>query len=149
MEVRALLQEKARPVYTIASDQSVADAIRLMTGLKASAVIVTENSLPIGIFAERDVFRFFQKGQQAKISELELHQALTEKLIVARPGDEVGQVINMMMQADIDHLPVVEDRQIIGLLTLIDLTAHQLGSLREEVRQLKDYIDDLHDAARD
>jgi len=143
MEVRALLKEITRPVYTIASDQSVEDAVRLMNGLNASAVVVTENSRPVGIFAERDVFRFFQRGPKSKISELELHHTLANRLIVARPEDEVGHVIN------IDHLAVIENEQIIGMLALNDLTAHQLGSLREEVRQLKDYIDALHDAGRD
>ncbi len=149
MEVRALLKEITRPVYTIASDQSVEDAVRLMNGLNASAVVVTENSRPVGIFAERDVFRFFQRGPKSKISELELHHTLANRLIVARPEDEVGHVINKMMKADIDHLAVIENEQIIGMLALNDLTAHQLGSLREEVRQLKDYIDALHDAGRD
>jgi CBS domain-containing protein len=58
MKVKELLEKKSRPVHTIAGDQSVARAVDIMSGRRTSALIVTENEQPIGIFTERDLFGF-------------------------------------------------------------------------------------------
>jgi signal-transduction protein with cAMP-binding, CBS, and nucleotidyltransferase domain len=55
----------------------------------------------------------------------------------------------MMIKSDIKHLPVIEEKKILGMLTLNDLIEQQIGSLTDEIRHLKNYIDDLHDAGRD
>ena len=149
MKVRALLQEKARPAYMIASDQSIDAAVSIMNAKKVGALIVTENNQPVGIFAERDVFRFYLRDKTAALSKIELQNAMTNKLIMADPEDEVGHVIAMMMKSDIKHLPVIEEKKILGMLTLNDLIEQQMGSLSDEIHHLKDYIDDLHDAGRD
>lgn len=149
MKVQALLRENARPVYMIAGDQSINDAVVLMAAKKVSALIVTEDNEPAGIFAERDVFRFYLKGKDEALSEIGLKNAMTNKLIVADPEDELSHVIAMMIKADIKHLPVVEKKKIIGMLTFNDLIEHQIESLTDEIYQLKDYIEDLHEAGRD
>ena len=149
MKVHDLLREKARPVYTIASNQSVDDAVNLMSCKKASALIVTENDLPVGIFAERDVFRHYLRDKTAALSETALRHAMTDNLIAAEPEDDVSRVMAIMLKADIKHLPVMKANKLIGMLTLHDLVEHRIASLIEEIHQLKDYIDDLHDAGRD
>ena len=149
MKVRALLPEKARPALMIASDQSIDAAVNLMNAKKVGALIVTENNQPVGIFAERDVFRFYLRDKAAALSKIELQNAMTNKLIMADPEDDVGHVIAMMMKSDIKHLPVIEEKKILGMLTLNDLVEQQIGSLTDEIHHLKDYIDDLHDAGRD
>ena len=149
MKVHALLRKKSRQVHTIAGNRSVDDAISLMTAKKASALIVTENEQPVGIFAERDVFRLYLRDKRASLSETELGNAMTCKLIVADLEDELGQVLALMIKADINHLPVIEEQKIIGMLTLNDLIEHQIESLTDEIHQLKNYIEDLHEAGRD
>lgn len=149
MKVQDLLTKKNRPVHTIAGNRSVDDAISLMTGQKASALIVMENDQPVGIFAERDVFRFYLRDKRAALSETGLKNAMTHKLIAADPEDELSHVMALMIKADIKHLPVIEEKKIIGILTLNDLIEHQIESLTDEIHQLKNYIEDLHEAGRD
>jgi len=149
MKVRDLLKEKSRPVQTIAGNRSVDQAIALMAGQKASAVIVMENDRPVGIFAERDVCRCYLRNKSTALFETALHNAMTDRLITAGPEDEVSRVIAIMVQADIKHLPVMAENKIIGMLTLNDLIERQLESLYAEIHQLQDYIEDLHEAGRD
>jgi IMP dehydrogenase len=149
MKVYALLREKARPVHTIASNQSVDDAINLMTAKKASALIVMEDDQPVGIFAERDVFRYYLRDRSAALSERALQKAMTDKLIVAEAEDDVSRVMAIMIKADIKHLPIIDKKKIIGMLKLNDLIEHQIESFTDEINQLKDYIEDLHEAGRD
>jgi len=149
MKVHELLSQKVRPVYTISSDQTVDDAINLMTAEKTGALIVTEADHPVGIFAERDVFRAHIKDKSAAFSEIRLKDAMTNKLFVAKAEDEVSSVMSMMIQAEIKHMPVMEENKIVGMLTLHDLIEHQIDMLTEELQHLREYIEDLHHAGQD
>ena len=148
MEVLALLKDKARRVHTIASNQTVEDAICLMASGKVSMLLVMENDQPAGIFSERDVFHTYLRNKSTAFSEIILGNAMTRNLMVAEPEDAVTAVIARMIKADITHLPVMEEKRIVGMLTLKDLMEHQIEMLTDEIHQLKDYIADLHDAGQ-
>jgi len=149
MKVHELLQLKSRPVYTLSSDQTVDDAINLMTAKKASALIITEADRPVGIFAERDVFRAHIRDKTAAFTDIQLKDAMTPKLLMAKTEDEVSSVMSIMIQADIRHMPVIKENKINGLLTLADLIEHQINMLTDELHHLREYIEDLHHAGQD
>ena len=149
MEVLAKLKKFFRPVYTVTSDQTVDDAVNLMTAKNVNALIVTEEAQPVGIFTERDVFRSYQRNKKVTFSEIKLKSAMTNKLIVADPSERISAVATRMIKSDIRHLPIVEKKKIIGILTLNDLIEYQIDSLTDEIHHLNDYIDDLHDAGRE
>lgn len=149
MKVYELLSQKARPVYTLSSDQSVDDAINLMTAKKASALIVTDADQPLGIFSERDVFRAHIKNKTAAFSEIPLKDAISHKLLSAKAEDEISSVMSMMIHADIKHMPVVKENKIIAILTLNDLIQNQLDMLTDELHHLREYIEALHHAGQD
>ncbi|MGD8344321.1 MAG: CBS domain-containing protein [Desulfobacterales bacterium] len=149
MKVHELLPRISRPVYTLNGDQSVDDAINLMTAKKTSALIITEADHPVGIFAERDVFRAHIRDKAAAFSDILLKDAMTPKLLTAKMEDEVSAVMTMMIQADIKHMPVIKENEIVGLLTLADLIEHQINMLTDELHHLREYIEDLHLAGQD
>ena len=149
MDVLAILQQKSRPVYTVAINQSVDDAINLMVAEKVSALIVTDKERPVGIFAERDVFRFYLLDRKSKFSDILLKNALTDRLISVESTDAISDSIRLMIKSDLEHIAVIEDNKIKGLLDFKDLVEFQIASLEEEIHQLKDYIDDLHEAGQD
>jgi IMP dehydrogenase len=149
MKVHELLQLKLRPVYTLSSDQSVDDAINLMTAKKTGALMITEADHPVGIFAERDVFRAHIRDKTAAFTDIQLKDAMTPKLLVAKTEDEISSVMSMMIQADIKHMPVIEENKIVGMLTLADLIEHQINMLTDELHHLREYIEDLHHAGQD
>ena len=149
MKVHELLPHKSRPVHTLSGDQSVDDAINLMTAENTSALIITEAGHPVGIFAERDVFRAHIRDKRAAFSDIRLKDAMTPRLLTARTEDEVSAVMTMMIQADIKHMPVIKENEIVGLLTLADLIEHQINMLTDELHHLREYIEDLHLAGQD
>lgn len=149
MKVHALLREKSRAMHTIAGHRSVDDAVNLMAEKKVSALIIMESDRPVGIFAERDVYRYYLRDKATAWSEISLQNAMTAKLITAQLDDDVSRVMALMIKADIRHLPVIEKETIIGMLTLNDLIEYQIKSLTDEIHQLKDYIENLHEAGRD
>jgi len=149
LEVLGLLKDKARKVHTIASNQTVEDAICLMASDKVSALLITENDQPAGIFSERDVFRTYQRNKATAFSEIILENAMTRDLMVAEPQDAFIAVMGRMIKTGITHLAVMEEKRIVGMLTLKDLMEYQIEVLSDEIHQLKDYIADLHEAGQD
>ncbi len=149
MDVLAILKQKSRPVYTITSDHCVDDAIKLMTAKNASALIVTADGDPTGIFTEKDVFRCYQQIRNSALSKIKLNRVITREFIAAKPTENLTAVINRMIKSDIYHLPVMENQKIMGVLALKDLVEFQIESLTEEIHQLKEYIEDLHEAGQD
>jgi IMP dehydrogenase len=149
MKVNELLKLKSRPVYTLSSDQSVDDAINLMTAKNTGALIITEADHPVGVFAESDVFRAHIRDKTAAFTDIPLKDAMTSKLLVAKTDDETSSVMSMMIQADVKHMPVIEENKIVGMLTLADLIEHQINMLTDELHHLRDYIEDLHQAGQD
>ena len=115
----------------------------------SSALIVTEDERPVGIFTERDVLCSYAKFKPRAFSEIGLKNAMTNKLIVARPEDEIDATISLMIQTSIRHLPVVEDGEITSVLNMCDLVHFQVGNLSTELHYLEEYLNDLHDAGRD
>ena len=149
MEVLALLKDKARRVHTIASSQTVEDAICLLVSGKVSTLLVMENDQPAGIFCERDVVHAYLRNKSTAFTEIILENAMTRNLMVAEPKDAITAVMARMIKANITHLPLIEEKKILGMLTLKDLMQHQIDSLTDEIHQLKDYIADLHEDGQD
>jgi IMP dehydrogenase len=149
MRVQDVIKRKRRVVHTIPAQRTVEDAIVQMTERRTSALIVMDGGQPVGIFTERDVLRCHVAWRHRLFREMPLTEAMTEKLIVAQPGDLVSSAMAMMIKADIRHLPVVEDRRIALMLTISDLVKHHVGELTAELHYLQEYITDLQDAVQD
>ncbi|KPJ79055.1 MAG: hypothetical protein AMJ54_01030 [Deltaproteobacteria bacterium SG8_13] len=149
MAVRELLEKKGRKAITIDGGHTVEEAVHRMATHNVSALVVLENAQPVGMFAERDLLRTYLTHRQRPFSEIRLVEAMTPRLLVAAPQDDTASTLEMMLREGIRHLPVVENRSIVGMLTANDLIEHHLGFLDAEMGYLRDYIADLHEAGRD
>lgn len=149
MVLRELLNRKGRPVHTLDSRREVDEAVNLMAASRIGAVIITDHERPVGIFAERDVLRIYLQSGKARFGDLKLAAAMTPRLISAGPEEPLGSAMRMMLEAEIRHLPVIENDRVIGMLTISDLIEHRLETLDAELHHLKEYISDLHEAERD
>lgn len=140
MNVRELLASKGRDVVSMESDSTVENAIRSMHSRKISAIMVTENGRPVGIFTERDVVRAYVNTDGRSFNSIALKDAMTADLIVAEPADELGSVMSVMVQKNIRHLPVSDSGKVVGILSIRDIIQNQIGKLTAEIHYLKDYI---------
>ena len=91
MRVQDVIKRKRRVVHTIPAQRTVEDAIVQMAECRTSALIVMDGERPAGIFTERDVLRCHVAWRHRLFREMPLSEAMTDKLIVARPGDLVRQ----------------------------------------------------------
>ncbi|MDQ1333467.1 MAG: hypothetical protein QG552_417 [Thermodesulfobacteriota bacterium] len=149
MPIQDMLDKDCGPAVVIDSHLSVEDAMRLMTEKDISAVIVMEDNRPVGIFTERDVLLSYVRSGKRPFGEIEMRSAMTNKLIVARPEDDIDATLSLMIQTGIRHIPVIEGGKIVSLMSICDLAHHQVGTLSTELHYLEEYVNDLHEAGRD
>ena len=149
MSIQDLLEENCRDATNIESARSVEDAINLMTKKDLSALIVMEGERPVGIFTERDVLLSYVRFEQKPFSSIKLKNAMTNRMIVAKPGDDIDSTISLMIQSGIRHIPVVEKGKITSVFNICDLAHHLVGNLSTDLHYLEEYLADLHEAGRD
>ncbi len=141
MKVKNLLESKGKDVVSIDAASSVEDAIRVMNGRKISAVMVTDHCDNVGIFTERDVVRcYVSKEGGKKFRDIAVKDAMTTDLIVAKMDDDLNQVMAVMVEKNIRHLPVIDGKDVVGMLSIRDIIQTQVGTLTSEIHYLKDYI---------
>jgi CBS domain-containing protein len=140
MKVKNLLEAKGKDVVSMDAGSSVEDAIRVMNSRKISAMMVTDRSRSIGIFTERDVVKCYLSNEGRIFKDIVLRDAMTTDLIVAQMDDDLNDIMSVMVEKNIRHLPVVGDGNVIGMLSIRDVIQTQVGKLTSEIHYLKDYI---------
>ncbi len=140
MNVKTLLETKGKDVVSIDAGSTVEDAIRVMNSRKISAMMVTEQSKTKGIFTERDVVRCYLTHEGKSFKDIMLKDVMTTDLIVAQMDDDLNDIMSVMVEKNIRHLPVVEGGNVIGMLSIRDVIQTHVGKLTSEIHYLKDYI---------
>ena len=127
---------KNRQIWTISKDQSVMQALILMSEKNIGAIIIVDNNdFPIGIFSERDYARkIILKGKSSKDTLLD--EVMTKELITVTRDYKIEQCMEIMIEKKIRHLPVLEDKKIVGIVSIGDL-------LKIVVKEQKELIDHL------
>jgi CBS domain-containing protein len=138
-KLKQLLDKKGAGAVTIAPAASVAEAIRTMHRHRVGSVIVPSGGEPVGILTERDVIRLFAEGK-TDFEQLPVQDCMTTGLMLGKPDDHVDEVLALMTEKRFRHLPVVQDGQIVGVISIGDLVKAKLQEAAEEVRVLRDYI---------
>jgi CBS domain-containing protein len=140
MKVRELLETKGKEVFSMDAGSSVEDAIHFMHGKKISAIMVTDQGKTAGIFTERDVVRSYIAKSGRKFREIPVGEAMTKNLLVAELDEDINNVMSVMVEKNIRHLPVVDKGQVIGMLSIRDVINAHVGKITAEMHYLKDYI---------
>ncbi len=140
MKVKELLETKGKEVFSMDASSSVEDAIRLMNEKKISAIIITDSGKTAGIFTERDVVRCYIAKGGRKFREIQVSEGMTSNLMVAELGEDINNVMSVMVEKNIRHLPVVEAGKVIGMLSIRDIILAHVGKITAEIHYLRDYI---------
>lgn len=140
MTVRELLDKKGHEVFFLKADESVEEAIQLMHAKKISAVLVGDKDKTVGIFTERDVLKCYLSKEGMPFNDIPLKDVMTSDLVVARPDEELCDIMSIMIDRGIRHLPVMENDKVIGMMSIRDIVKTQVGNLKSEIHHLKDYI---------
>lgn len=138
--VSAVLQQKKnQAVYSIGPEQTVFEAIGKMAQHNVGALVVVENGRLIGMISERDYTRKVAlQGKSSK--EAKVREILTFPVITVTPATTVEECLRLMTQHRIRHLPVLENDQLVGVLSIGDLVNWIITTQSQVIEQLTHYI---------
>lgn len=135
--VRAALLEKGDTIHSITGDQSVYRAISLMSEQHIGCLVVLDKQQKLaGILSERDYCRkvilMARNSNGTRVSEI-----MTSTVITVTPDQTVREVMELMTDRRIRHVPVVEGETVVGLLSIGDLVKWMVGEQRETILELR------------
>ena len=131
---------KNRQIWTISKDQSVRQALILMSAKNIGAIIIVDNNdFPIGIFSERDYARkIILKGKSSKDTLLD--EVMTKELITVTRDYKIDQCMEIMNEKRIRHLPVLENKKIVGIISIGDVLKIMIKEQKELIDHLQKFI---------
>ena len=137
--VRQLLETKSPEIYSIGPDAPVIDAIRLMAERRIGALLVMEGTRLAGMVSERDYARkIVLQGRSSK--DTAVREIMTADVVSVAPHDNSDHCMQLVTESRIRHLPVVEDGQVVGVISIGDLVKATIEAQRQELDHLQRYI---------
>ena len=137
--IASILKDKGQAVHSVTKESPVFEAIRTMADHNVGSMLVMENKKILGIFTERDYLKKialkFRSSRNTEISEV-----MSFPVITANNTDSVEQCLQVMTNNRCRHLPIVDGRKVIGMVSIGDLVNQLLTEKTEEVEQLSHYI---------
>ena len=124
--------------YAIKGNEKIYHAMRLMADRHIGAVLVVEKGIVTGIFTERDyIMRVEVEGLSAK--ETCVKEVMTEKMYTVTTGTSIKKCMELMIQFHVRHLPVVENGQLLGIVSMRDAVAGLLNIREGEIEGLDEF----------
>ena len=140
MIVKSILSAKGGDVISIEPTATLETAVNMLAKHRIGALLVFgPDRRAIGILSERDIVRVLaEKG--AGVLTQPLAQVMTRNVVTCSQSDSVGVLMERMTTGRFRHLPVVEQDQVIGLVSIGDVVKHRLQEIEQESAALRDYI---------
>jgi len=139
MKIKEILRNKGHDVVTITETRSVLAAAQALVDHNIGGVLVTDGELLKGILTERDILRVTARSP-GELDSILVDTVMTRELITAKPEDELTEVMDVMTQNKIRHLPILEGDRLVGIISIGDLVNACLVVAEDENSQLQQYI---------
>ncbi len=141
MRLRDILDQKSHEVRTISSQATCDDVVTELVRCNIGSLIVRDSpeGPVLGIITERDVMKA-QAANRVPLAQLPVVKFMTGTLISARPDDDITVAMGLMTTHRIRHLPVMENDQLRGLVSIGDVVKAQHDELVMENHHMRTYI---------
>ena len=144
MKVNDILAVKGRRVVTIVASTSIFDAMLVFAANRiGSLLVIDKNENILGIICARDVL-MATINHYEDIKSMPIDNIMSTDLIVGRKDDDLDYVRAVMTKNRIRHLPIFDNKRIIGLISMGDVVNAQVEEKDVELRYYKDYISDRY-----
>ena len=138
-QVSEILGNKGRDVLKIDAEASALDAVRQMVGANIGSLLVTDGGEVTGIVTERDYLRRVAEEGPAD-DEVSVREIMSSPLIVVSPQTEIDECMAVMTDRRIRHLPVVENGEVVGIVSIGDVVKFHSKEQSVQIQFLTEYI---------
>jgi CBS domain-containing protein len=137
--VRSILAGKADTVLTTSKEAMVFDAIGVMAENGVGALVVTEGDAVVGIVTERDYLRKVAlEGRSSR--ETPVQAIMSSPVVVVSRALTIEQCMGLMTEHRCRHLPVVQDGELVGIISIGDCVKQIAKEQKDEIAHLTEYI---------
>ena len=138
--VKSILSAKGGDVISIEPTVTLETAVKMLAKHRIGALLVLgPDRRVIGILSERDIVRVLGE-QGADVLAQPLAQVMTRNVVICGQTETVGTIMERMTTGKFRHLPVVEQDQVVGIISIGDVVKHRLHEMEQESAALRDYI---------
>ena len=142
MKLKKLLEKKSKVLIKINSNKSISEAVELLKKHKIGLLLVmNDDKKLVGLISERDILYKCMASEKDK-SKSKISEIMTGKddLIIGTSDDTLSYAMRVMINKKIRHLPIVNNENVIGLLSIGDLLKEILDESENEVKLLREYV---------
>ncbi len=138
-KIKSILEDKGTRIHSIAPDASVLDALKQMAEVNVGALVVLDGEKLVGIISERDYARKVilsgRTSHDTRVSDI-----MSSKVICTTPEQTVGDCMAVMTARGIRHLPVLDQKRVVGVISIGDLVKTIIRDQEFMIEQLENYI---------
>ncbi len=139
MTVERVLRGKGSDVVSVKPSDSVEKAAQVLAEHGIGAILVMDAGSIAGVLSERDIVRAIGTKGASALKE-PVSALMTEKVITCAKGDSIANVMGLMTDRRIRHVPVVEKGKLLGIVSIGDLVKERIAQTEHEAAALRDYI---------
>jgi len=126
-------------LLTVDSKKPVIEALTIMAKYKIGALIVTNESTMVGVISERDYAReIILEGRSSKDTKVE--EIMTKKVLKLSADDKLEKGLEIMTQKRIRHMPVMDGKELIGMVSQGDLVKEMISYQKELIKELEAFV---------
>jgi CBS domain-containing protein len=130
-------------ILSVTPEASVMDAVTTMVENNVGAILILEGEQIKGIMSERDYLRFIaDRGHTAR--DTPVTELMTRKIIYTTPASTLNQVMAIMTEARIRHIPVLEGGKLLGIVSIGDIVKQVASNQEAHINFLEEYISDSY-----
>ena len=134
-----LVEKQNIGIHSVPPDASIYAALELMAAQDIGAVLVIDEGSMVGIFSERDYARkIVLKGKNS--TDTRMYEVMTQKIFYVSPHNTMDECMHIMSQKRIRHLPVLEQGEVLGVLSITDMVRETIAEQQFVIEQLEKYI---------
>jgi len=140
MTVAQILKVKGREVYATRPEQTLMDVAHLLAEKRVGAVVASDDEMNVlGIISERDIIRAVAAGGKDALDD-KVARHMTQKVVTVEETTKVNEVMEIMTNGRFRHVPVVDGRKCVAVISIVDIVRHRVREIEFEHQALHTYI---------
>jgi CBS domain-containing protein len=134
-----ILRTKGHDIWSVKPDDTILYAIKLMATHEVGALLVMEDDKLVGIVSERDYARKVALENRSS-NDAQVREIMSTRVLCARPDQTVKECLALMSDKRARHLPVLDHKKVIGVISIGDLVKSIIAEQQFEIEALQYYI---------
>ena len=140
MLIAQVIREKGPAVHTLPADATLERAARELNEKRVGALVVLDaDGAIVGVLSERDLVREIARRGASALTD-QVGSAMTREVITAHGDETIDECLGRMTDRRVRHLPVVEHKRLVGIVSIGDLVKHRIAAAEAESAAMQAYI---------